>query len=227
MLTIDVLQRALPAKDQKKVTQGVVDKMNAALTDPELVEEMKENILGYISVIRTGRIKISDYLNAVKYVTYKLMGDSNVSAWSKTFPARYSRLKAKNTPEKDIHSHVSLYNKNKIVNEIYDMAQVPTHILNADVFQKAINVQASLMNDPMVSPKVRCEAANSLLTHLKKPEAKKVELDVSVKDDSMVRELKDITLNLAAQQKQMIESGAYTSKEIAHQKIIQGERVDN
>lgn len=226
MLSVDVLKGALPAKMRGRITQGLVDNINGSLGDPDTAEMLKENILGYISVISTGRIKVEDYVNAVKYVSYKLMGDANINAWVKVFPDKYARLKSQGLPEKDIHAHVSMYNKNKTVNEIYDRAQIPTHLLNADVFQKAINVQAALMSDPDVSPKVRSDAANSLLTHLKRPEAQKIELDIGVKDDSMLQELKDITMGLAAQQRDMIAGRVYTSKEIAHQTIIEGEVVD-
>ena len=226
MLSVDVLKGALPAQMRSRITQGVVDNINGALGDPDTAEILKENILGYIGVISTGRFKIEDYISAVKYVSFKLMDDSNIAAWVKVFPDKYARLKANGVPDKDIHAHVSIYNKTKLVNEIYDRAQIPTHLLNANVFQKAINVQAALMSDPDVSPKVRSDAANSLLTHLKRPEAQKIELDVGVKDDSMLRELKNITLGLAKQQQELIESKAYTSKEIAHQTIIEGEVVD-
>lgn len=226
MLSVDVLQGALPAKMKSRITQGVVDNINSALGDPDTAEVLKENILGYIGVISTGRFKIEDYISAVKYVSFKMMDDSNIAAWVKVFPEKYARLKANGVPDKDIHAHVSIYNKTKLVNEIYDRAQIPTHLLNAHIFQKAINVQAALMSDLAVSPKVRSDAANSLLTHLKRPEAQKIELDVGVKDDSMLRELKNITLGLAKQQQELIESKAYTSKEIAHQQIIEGEVVD-
>jgi hypothetical protein len=226
MLSVDVLQRALPAKLKGRISQGLVDKINGSIGDPDTAEIIEENILGYISVIQMGRIKVDDYINAVKYVTYKMMGDANIAAWVKVFPNRYARLRANGVPDKDIHAHVSIYNKNKTVNEIYDRAQIPTSLLNADIFQKAINIQAHLMSDPNVSPKVRSDAANSLLTHLKRPETQKVELDIGIKDDSMLKELKDITLGLAKQQQSLIQSGAYSPKEIAHQDIIEGEVVD-
>lgn len=227
MLSTDVLQGALPSKMKGRINQELVDKINKDLGDPDTAEILKENILGYISVLKTGRIKVEDYVNAVKYVSFKLMGDSNITAWVKVFPDRYARLKGNGVPDKDIHAHVSIYNKNKIVNEIMEQALVPTHIINADVFQKAINVQASLMSDPDVSPKVRSDAANSLLTHLKRPEAQKIELDVGLKDTSEVQELKQITMELAAQQQRMIKAGTHSPKEIAHQElIIEGEVVD-
>ncbi len=227
MLSVDVLQGSLPPKMKGRITQGLVDKINGSLGDPDTAEILKENILGYMTVVQNGRIKIDDYISAVKYVTYKLMGDPNIRAWTKTFPDRYARLVANGLPDKDIHAHVSIYNKNKVVNDIYDMAQIPTSLINADVFQKAINVQAALMADPDVSPKVRSDAANSLLTHLKRPETQKVELDIGVKEDSMLRELKDITRSLAQQQLQLIEEKTYSPKEIAHQTIIEGEVIND
>jgi sensor histidine kinase regulating citrate/malate metabolism len=64
------------------------------------------------------------------------------------------------------------------------------------------------------------EAANSLLVHLKRPESQKIELDIAVKDDSVISELKDITMGLAAQQKKLLESGAYSVKDVSNQGLI-------
>lgn len=228
MLTTVEMKEALPSNLRGRVDQELVDKINNSITDPEMSEVIKENILGYLNVVQTGRIKITDYVNAVKYVTYKLSGDANIAAWSKVFPEKLKRLRSRGVPDKDIHAHVSIYSKGKIVNQIFEQVLIPTHLLNADTFQKAINVQASLMNDINVSPKVRSDAANSLLTHLKRPETQKIELDVGVKDNSMMRELKEITVGLAAQQQKMIQQGAYSPKEIAHQEIvIEGEVEDD
>jgi hypothetical protein len=93
-------------------------------------------------------------------------------------------------------------------------------VLNADLYQKALNVQASLMNDPDVSPKVRTDAANSLLTHLKAPEAIKIELDIGIKENSAIEELRAATLALAAQQRESIIRGAATVEGVAHSRII-------
>jgi hypothetical protein len=92
-------------------------------------------------------------------------------------------------------------------------------VLNQDLYQKALNVQADLMISAH-SEKVRCEAANSLLTHLKMPEVKKVELDIGVKEDGSIAALRATTLELARQQRLMMESGAMNAQEVAHGKLL-------
>ena len=93
------------------------------------------------------------------------------------------------------------------------------------MFQKALNVQADLMVNAN-SEKVRSDAANSLLTHLKRPEVTKIELDVGLKEDKTIDGLRQATMALAASQRDMIKSGMMNAKEVAHSQIIEGEVVE-
>ena len=147
------------------------------------------------------------------------MGNNNTIAYTKTFPDRYDRLIKQNALPKEISAYASTYNKTKLVNLIFAQTLVPTHVLNADLHQEAINVQASLMRDAQ-SEKVRMEAANSLLTHLKPPETAHIKLDITKGEDDSLSELKDITRQLALQQKQLLSSGVMNAKTIAESKII-------
>ena len=70
------------------------------------------------------------------------------------------------------------------------------------------------------SEKVRSDAANSLLTHLKRPETTKIELDIGVKEDSMLAQIRAQTAELAKLQQQHIASGQATAKEVAEQKLV-------
>ena len=166
----------------------MVDEINGLITDPKLRENYRENLLSYTSVLADGKYKIGDYINAVKYVSYKLLGSSNIEAYSKTFPDRFQRLVQEGADDKTISSYSTAYNKNKLVNLIFEQTLVPSHILNADLYQKALNVQAQLMISA-ASEKVRSDAANSLLTHLKMPETTKIELDVGIKVDKSIEDL--------------------------------------
>lgn len=227
MITEEQFKRALPQQLSGNVNQEVMASINLAITDPQHAEAIRENVLSYTSVMNEGRFKITDYVNAVKFNSYRLMGDSNIVCWAKTFPDKYQKLKVVGATEKTVHAHVAMYNKTKLVNLVFEQTLIPTHILNAGIFQDAINTQASIMKDQDVSPKVRSDAANSLLTHLKRPEAQKVELDVAVKDDGQIAELKQITLGLAAQQRRLIEQGVSSVKDVSNQGlIIEGEKND-
>lgn len=219
-LTIEQFKTALPDKVKKSVNQELIDQINNTLADPEMFEAYRDNLLSYTRVMADGRFKISSYIDAVRYVSHKLMGCTNIEAYTKTFPDKYQRFIQQGVSSKDIASYVTAYNKSKLVNLIFEQTLIPSYVLNQDLYQKALNVQAELMLDDSISPKVRSDAANSLLTHLKMPETQKVELEIGVKEDSSIQALRATTLELARQQRLMMEAGAMNAQEVAHSKLV-------
>ncbi|QGH72776.1 MAG: hypothetical protein [Podoviridae sp. ctLUJ1] len=217
------VRKAIPRELQARVTPEFMEKLNQAVSDPHTAEMMRDNIFGYLNVLQEGKFKLEGYIDAVRYVSYKSMGDSNIRAYVKTFPDKYNNFVNSGVTEKDIATYVSAYNKSKLVNLIYEQSLVPVWLINAENYQKAINVQVSLMMDTNISPKVRSDAANSLLTHLKRPEAAKVQLSVEVKESDAMRELRELTSQFASQQHQSIINGEGSAKGVAEQKIIQAE----
>jgi len=218
LVTVEQLQRVVPKKVKAKITPEMVNDINQLMTDQQLRENFRDNLLSYTGVMADGRYKIKDYVNAVRYVSHKLLGASNIEAYTKTFPHRFQRLVNEGADDKTISSYCTAYNKTQLVNKIMEQTLVPCHILNADLYQKALNTQASLMVTAN-SEKVRTDAANSLLTHLKMPETQKIELDIGVKHDKSIDELRETTMELVAQQRKMIESNAMSAEEIAHSKL--------
>jgi len=216
-LTIVQLQGGLPAKMRKYVTQDMVDVVNDT-EDGDFREHYRNNVLGFTSVLREGRYKTLDYVNAVKFVSFKLLGDGNTIAYSKTFPERYQRLVDKGITGKNIASYSTAYNRGELVNKIMERTLVPVHILNMDVHQEAVNVQAELMRNAK-SETVRQKAAECLIMQLKAPESAKIEIDVNYNNDS-IDELKATTRALALQQLKLIQSGVVTAEHIAHSDII-------
>lgn len=218
-LSVDILKKSLPDKYKNTVNQELLDKINDTLDDPDLYETYRENFITYTSVLQDGKFKVTDYLNAVKYCTQKLMGKSNIDAYIATFPDRYQSMLNRGLSSKDMSSIISVYNKSKLVNSIMEQSLIPSWVINQDLYQKAINTQAELMMTAS-SEKVRSDAANSLLTHLKPPETKKVELDIGLKQGSEVDQLRDVLTQLTSQQKRMIETGVVTAVETAEAKLI-------
>lgn len=218
-LTVEQFKSALPDKVKKSINQELIDQINTTLAEPELFEAYRDNLLSYTKVMADGRFKVTDYVNAVRYVSHKLMGCTNIDAYTKTFPDKYARFVAQGVAPKDIASYVTAYNKSKLVNLIFEQTLIPSYVLNQDLYQKALNVQAELMVTAN-SEKVRCDAANSLLTHLKMPETQKVELEIGVKEDSSIAALRATTLELARQQRLMMESGAMNAQEVAHSRLV-------
>lgn len=219
VLTTEEFQAALPAKVKKSVNQVLIDQINAVISEPALYEQYKDNLISYTSVMMDGKFKIENYIEAVKYVSHKLLGASNIDAYIKTFPAKYQGFLNANVSAKDIASYVSAYNKGKLVNKILEQTLVPSHVLNHAMYQQALNVQADLMINAK-SEKVRSDAAAHLMNALKLPETIKVELDIGVKEDSAIAQLRATTMELAAQQRLMIQAGAINAQDAAHSKLV-------
>ena len=210
-MTVEDLKMALPKHLRHQATQEFADKVNTIVDDPESAEVIRENFITYTRVLQEGRYRTEDYLNAITYVTFKLMGYTNKDAYAKTFPDRYTNLVARGVSEKDISAYVAAYHKNKLVNQILEQALIPSWLLNQDAYQKAINVQMELMMNAN-SEKVRTDAANSLLTHLKPPETKKFELEVGLKNQGGIADLMATMEQMAQQQLKLINSGASTKE---------------
>ena len=223
--TVELLQKTLPSNLRTSATQGLVDLLNTVSSNQQEAELIRETFLGYTAVLSEGKYKTEDYLNAVKYVSYKLMKCSNEEAYVKTFPQRYQRMVGDGIKPKDIGAYVYAYSKNKLVNRIMEQTMVPSWVLNQDIFQEAINTQASLMRDPDVSPKVRSDAANSLLTHLAKPKEAGPLINLDMRDTSGMKEMKELLVRMAQQQQGLIKEGV-TAKDIAAAVIIDVEVKD-
>lgn len=186
MLTLGQVQEALPAGNRNNITQDMVNQLNALSKDPEEARYIRDNFVSFSQVLQEGRFRIGDYVHAVMYVSHKVMGKSNQDSYKATFPDRYAAMVTAGKPQKDMASIITAYNKGILVTKVMERAIVPSWILNQDMFQSALNTQYELMTDTQVSDKVRCEAANSLLTHLKKPEVHKAELKIDIaKSDGM------------------------------------------
>ncbi len=217
-LTKEQLAGALPDKRfRKHLTDEVVDLINAE-PESELRRVYRDNALSYASVLSGGRFSLSAYINAVKFVSLKLLGDKASTAYSKVFPDRYQRLVDDGTSPSQIASFAQNYANSQLITKIFEQTLVPTHILNAHVYQEAINVQADLMHTAK-SEMVRQKAAESLITNLGSPAVAKVELEVNYNND-VVEDLRATTKALAQQQLKMIMNGQSSAKEIAHSEIL-------
>jgi hypothetical protein len=206
-LTLDQFKQVLPEKMKKSVNQALLDQINSTLEHPETLAILRENLLSYTHVMRDGRFKISSYISAVKYCSFKFMGDTNRNAYIRTFPDKYNQFIADGVPEKDIASYYTAYNKSKLVMMIMEQAMIPTHVLNNHMFQDALNIQFQIASDPDVSPKVRSDAANSLIVNLKPPEHRKIEIDVGVNQGSVIEDYQAAMVMMVRKQKELLEQG--------------------
>lgn len=217
-LSIETVRKVLPNTLASAVTQDLVDTLNSVSQNQEEAEFIRENFISYTGVLQEGKFKTEDYLNAIKYVSFKLMDHTNEKAYIKTFPKRYHRLVSLGTAKKDISAYVAAYAKNKLVNKILEQAIVPTWLLNQDLHQKAINHLAFLMTNAN-SEKVQSDSANALLTHLAKPKEVGPLVNIDMRDTNGLADLKSTLASLAQKQLELIDQGV-TAKDIAAQKLV-------
>lgn len=219
-LTLEQVERALPPKLKRAATQSLVDQLNNLALDPEHAETVRENFLSYTKGLQEGRFKPEDYLNAVKFVSFKLMGYSNQDSYFRTFPQRHAALVSRGATPQEQSAYVSMYAKGKLVNLILEQTLVPTWVLNQDLHQKALNQLAHEMTTAQ-SSMVRVTAATALVNALAKPKEAGPLINVDMRENAGVNELKDMLGRLAQQQLTMIQNGNTTTKEIAAQRIIE------
>ena len=227
LLTNEELKKALPKGVNKSIPDSLVNTINGLIQKDDLMRQgLKDNVLGFMTVLTDGRWAMKDYLNAVRFVTYRMSGLGVTDSYARTFPDRYDRLERDGASQKYISSITTQYNKSKVVTKLMEQAMVPVHLLNMDTYQEAINVQAGLMHNAK-SEMVRMQAANSLLVNLKAPEKAKMEVEMTVNDTGVVQELTTTLQELAKKQLEMIQSGHMSVQQIAEGNIIEGEKSDD
>lgn len=216
-LELAVVKKLLPKQHATMLTQEFLDRIEAAVGDSEIAEQFKENFVSYINVLRGGKYSMDDYINAIKYISFKLLGYTNKDAYISTFPDRYARLVKNN---QNVDCFVQAYNKGKIVNQIYEQTMVPTYILNAPLHQEALSELAKMIRDPGVRGMTKVKACEAILNYTKPPEVAKAEIKIGVEQQETISELREVTEGLAAVLQQSIKEGAQSLKEVTHKKII-------
>lgn len=216
-LTQAEIASALPPQLRTAATPALVAKVNAITNDPVMLDHIRDNFISYTHVLSDGKYKIEDYLNAVMYVSFKLMNLSNQDAYAKTFPQRMAALTQSGRSPKEISAYVSIYNKGKLVQAIMEQSIIPSWVLNQDKYQDAINVQADLMVNAQ-SEMVRTTAANSLLTALARPkEVAGVNVNIHNENNGM-DELRKLLIGMAEVSRDLISQGV-DIKQVAAQRI--------
>ena len=221
MLTVPEVLSIVPRQHKSKITQEFIDTLNGMVKDPTMAEVYQKNVITYADVLRDGRFKLTDYFNAVMYVSYKMMGLGNLAAYQKVFPDKCKDMVARNMPQKDMQAYAAMFNKNKLVTLIYEQTLIPDHIMYASVRHRAIAAQANLLNS--TNEHVVQKAADSLMNHLKAPESAKISIEMGAKDSGVLSDLTNALNVLSRKQSDAIAVGSHSVKEIAHSRIIEGE----
>lgn len=218
-MEIEAVKRLVPKNQRGMITPEFCEKVEKSVNDPVLAEQIKSNFISYLNVLSTGKFSMDEYLNAVKYVSFKLLNYTNRDAYAATFPDRWERMIKEGVEEKRMDAYVAMYNKSKLVMAIYEQTIVPTYVLNAPLHQEALNVLAKMIKDPSVRGMAKVKACEAILTHTKQPEIVKGELTIGLQENETIAELREVTEQLANTFRASIGKGK-TLQDVAEAQIV-------
>ena len=179
------------------------------------MEVFRENLITYDNVIAckgNGRaISPANYVNAIKFISYRSYGYTLKESFIRTFPKKYLAALAKDTKsvvETNTGKYASIYNNSKAVVSILKKTIIAPHIAYTDIFHKAVIETANLASNAR-SETVRQKCLETLITNLKPPEVKEVEVEEAIENTVMASMDKALT-QLAKKQRESIASGKMT-----------------
>jgi len=221
----DIFEKIVPKRFKSMITDELIDELNNVIKDKEIAELYRENLLKYSSLLRTNGCRLDSYLNAIKFVTYKSIGDNNLQAYIKTFPDRYKQMMDDGKADNYINAIVSAYVKGEMVQNIIAKTMIPMHVLGRDLHIEALEHSANMMYNAK-SEMVKQKAAETVLKYTQAPEESKVEIDLSVKDQKNIVDRYEEALKFAAEkQLEMINKG-FDAKDVANIKLIDVKEVE-
>jgi len=205
------------------INQDTVDFINEAETNELVVDEFRENFLTYSKVLNEGKFTLKQYVNAVKFTTYKMLDYNDSEAFILTFPEKYDRLKVDYAHDDEkfrrlISSYANRFKSSKLVVQIMQQTIVPSYIYNAPLFQEAL-LEATKIMKHSKSDIARVNAIAQILNHTKAPEEQNVNLNIGLKDNETVSDLRDMVEELSDKQREMMKQGV-SPAEIAQMKIL-------
>lgn len=212
---IELFIKSLPKKRQKLIKDDDIEYLKQILSEP-VGSEIFQDLISYPKVLEEGKYSVREYINAVRFVSYQMMGYGVTESYLKVFPEKYGH--------QYLDRYASKYNKSKLVLEIRKLASVPLYLTHHHILQKAIKKQVELMENAR-SEMVQHQAAKTLMEYLAPPKENQLQLDVTIKKDDSLKQLEEALYKFAEKQVEMIESKKVSTKDIIEIPIL--ERIDN
>lgn len=216
------LREKLPVHIYRRMDDRMIDALNEAINEPDWGEHIFENFVTYSNVIAEGNVRLAEYLNAVRYCTYRLAGMVIKEAYMYTFPDRVARWDEEIVSDDARERLVYAYNKTKMVEQIMKQSAIPLWIHNQGRAQEVLNQLFHLAMNAK-SEKVRVDSADAFLKHTKVPEAVEMKIDIGVTKNPTLTMLHESMQDLIQKQQDAIASGKANAAQIAAMEVIEHE----
>ena len=214
------------------LTQEIVDMINSVQNEAEFQgESLLQTMVTYQKVLDNAKVGIKEYVNAIRFCAYLVsMDDNYTEAYKRTFCERdfvKSRVNLPTNSAKyaELTSAASRYRRSKLVVDILTASQVPLGLLYMGHQYEAVNVLYDVMHTAKYD-RDKINAAKELLAAVKLPETAKVELDVSVKENTAVQQLNDQLAQLASRELAHLQAGNVDLATLGAMKVNTEDVVD-
>lgn len=225
---ISVLPNDISDDNKKVIAKEIVGQVNE-FTDENIKEKYKENLLSFSSLVQEGsRVRILDYLSAVKFITYRNSGLNITESYKLTKHDEVSEALVQGVSEEKIANRAKAYSQNKIVKDLQRNSQMPLHMVYGDYLVDGIErLHKVIMKG---SDRDAVNAVKTLGELIMPKDNNDSKQDTSMLEDK-VRMLTEMQANIAVTVTHQIASGSLSVRDLLQKKsmsnIIEGEVVKN
>lgn len=229
VLTIDDIKTRFPNK-ARTINEETVEIINRANSDPEFNgDEFLATMVTYRGLMDKHQASIQEYINAIRFCAFLEAEDNYTQAYIKArsheeFVIKRMGLPTDSVGYRELTTAASRHSRSPLVKDILTMSDLPEYLILRSGRYTAANVLLKEMKDALFS-KDRIAAAKAYLDAVKPPENVKIELDVGVKQDSIIDKYEAMISGLVSAQMQQIEAGG-DLKAIANVAIIKTVNTD-
>jgi hypothetical protein len=232
------------------LVQGLVRKQWRSYIDDEFIDRLnnlggeskvlskiyKDNFFSWLKAVSGDdwdcrKYGIEDYVNAVKFVSLRLLGNTVLDSYKEVFPDRVMLVEKEYEEDGDssklkerLNWLASAYSKGKLVVKILQLTLVPSYIINAPLYDEALQKLADMIRNDEVRGMAKVKACEAILEATKQPEVIEQNVNVNV-GGGMIRneamdELREVTEKLAATLKMEMEKGKHKLQEVADIELV-------
>jgi len=210
---LDIINnRRLPFKEREK------DLITKICQEDFSEDEFVDSLIAFEDIGRTSRSSTEQYIKAVQFTSYVIMGDTYTQAFKKTHPER--ALKA--SSDEHITSYASIYANGKLVKEIMQRMTLHNSMLFKDKEFKARKELFNIGMDDTQSGKSRVEALKVFLDNqYREQKDAGININLNAGNGSAIDDINQALTKLATRQQTAIEAGYMDLKEVAESRIIE------
>lgn len=183
---MSILRELLPSdmtKDSKDSL--IVEYLEGTDVDETVTlrELYKENLLSYSGIAKEGNVKITDYVVAVKYITYRNSGLGNYDAYKLAKKDDVVKALADGVTEKQLRNRAKAYAQTMIVKQIQAQGNTNLRTMFADYVIDGVERMHDIVQNG--SDKNAVEAFKSLMQYIAPPVESKVTVEAGAVDRKM------------------------------------------